>query len=41
MATTLQAWGVHRAITQPREVSDPGAQPSHRSRVATISRQIR
>ena len=41
MATMLQARGVPRAITQPRKVSGPGAQPSHRSRVATISHQVR
>ena len=39
MVTTLQDRGVPRAITQPRKVSGPGAQPSHRLGVATISRQ--
>ena len=41
MATMLQAQGVPRAITQPRKVSGPGAQPAHWSHVATFSHQVR
>ena len=41
METTIQARGVPRAVAQPRLVSGPGAQPSHRSRITAISCHVR
>ena len=41
METMIQARGVPGTITQPRKVSGPGAQPSHRARIAPISCQVR
>ena len=41
METMIQAEGVPQAITQPHTVSGPGAQPSHRSCITAISRQVR
>ena len=41
METTSQARGIPGAITESRQVSSPGAQPTYRACITTISREVR